>query len=79
MAKKQILSISTKIHIIDVSVVFTIGQFVRLQVTDIQQKIIYEDLPDVSSLIQLCDVINCKPMFKKSLEIFAQLIDSIII
>eukprot|EP00002_Diphylleia_rotans_P029364 TRINITY_DN5977_c0_g1_i3.p1 TRINITY_DN5977_c0_g1~~TRINITY_DN5977_c0_g1_i3.p1 ORF type:complete len:2290 (+),score=357.80 TRINITY_DN5977_c0_g1_i3:108-6977(+) len=38
-----------------VGVVFTIGQFVRLQVSDIQQKIIYDDLPDVTKLIQLCD------------------------
>eukprot|EP00002_Diphylleia_rotans_P027716 TRINITY_DN5567_c0_g1_i2.p1 TRINITY_DN5567_c0_g1~~TRINITY_DN5567_c0_g1_i2.p1 ORF type:complete len:2292 (-),score=444.02 TRINITY_DN5567_c0_g1_i2:1261-8136(-) len=37
-----------------VGVVLTVGKFLRIYVSNLQQKVIYENLPDPSDLMQLC-------------------------
>lgn len=41
----------------DVSVVFVVGRFLRLVVDKISQRIIYEDMPFVEALVNLCNAI----------------------
>ena len=45
----------------DVGVVLAVGQFLRLYVSDLQMKIIYEDMPDPLDILTLCeDIFNVR-------------------
>ncbi len=52
-----------------VSVVFVIGKFVRLMVAKASQRIMFENLPQVDTLLRLCDAIYlCREIGHLDLE-----------
>ena len=60
-----------------VSVVFVVGKFVRLMVDRASQRIMFEDLPQVDTLMRLCDAVYlCREMAHLDLEhlLYAELV-----
>lgn len=40
----------------DVGVILAIGKFLRMALTELQQRIMYEDMPEILELVSFCEV-----------------------